>query len=213
MNDETSEPLRNSGGTAGNLKPFAPGRSGNPGGRPRGKSPSRMLAKVATVEQLKAICEKILALSAAGDIQAARLLFDRLDGRAPDSILLSIGQSPKPNELPDDFFERLVSDAETTCKRAFPQWDRAAEVVTLKWNAASEANNAPPMIIEIVRPCPVCEKETAPGCPETSRNVSSATLTPSAPPHEPTEPPPPPPKADPPQFREAYQRPSRCLDG
>lgn len=217
----------NPGGPLGGItgKGFLPGQSGCPGGKRKGRSPTKMLAQISTPDELRKVCESILTAASKGDIAAAKLIFDRLDGSVASILQMAAGPTPRPNELPDDFFERLVSDAETTCKRAFPQWDRAAEVVTLKWNAASEANNAPPMIIEIVRPCPVCEKETAPGCPETSRNVSSGTLTPPAPPHEPIavcapapapEPiappePPPAPETPPPvmQFREAYQRPSR----
>jgi hypothetical protein len=60
--------VSNSG--AKNLKPFPKGTSGNPKGRPPGKS-IRQLLKAATEAKNKAIVDKMMAMAAAGSERAA----------------------------------------------------------------------------------------------------------------------------------------------
>lgn len=71
-----------------NLKPFKPGQSGNPGGRPKG-SPSvtavirRLLEDEETVEKLG---KAILSQAARGNGAAMKLVVDRIDGPLPKKV-------------------------------------------------------------------------------------------------------------------------------
>ena len=57
-------------------RPFAPGQSGNPAGRPRGRGePARLRAALA--ERMPEIIEAVTSRALAGDTGAARLLLER----------------------------------------------------------------------------------------------------------------------------------------
>ena len=74
--EETSEPKVAS--AYPNLKPFQPGQSGNPAGRPRKKSKGEMLGAELTDDDLKAIFKKVVDAAKGGDLQAVRTVLDRV---------------------------------------------------------------------------------------------------------------------------------------
>jgi hypothetical protein len=82
-------------------KPFEPGNSGNPNGRPRGARNKVTLAIEALLDgEAEALTRKAIELAKAGDMQALRLCMDRLAPPRKDS--------PVAFDLPE---MKTVSDA------------------------------------------------------------------------------------------------------
>jgi Family of unknown function (DUF5681) len=86
-----------------NLRPWQPGASPNPGGRPKGESFQAVLR--AELEKLHAgktnrqvIAEKAVSMAVHGNLDAMKWVADRVDGKVPDRIETDI---PSP-ELLDD---------------------------------------------------------------------------------------------------------------
>ncbi len=67
-----------------NLKPFKPGQSGNPGGRPRDVI-TTMLREMIDV---KRFVEAVLTLAYVGDVPAIREVYRRMEGEPLQRILL-----------------------------------------------------------------------------------------------------------------------------
>jgi hypothetical protein len=73
--------------------PFVKGQSGNPGGRPKEKPWAEAL-RMALAEsdnesgkkKLRLLAEAVVQKGLEGDIQAAKEIGDRLDGKAPQAI-------------------------------------------------------------------------------------------------------------------------------
>ncbi len=73
------------GGVTGNG--FRPGRSGNPGGRPKGQSLTALLrAQLDKGNNAQALAKVIVDKALSGDIQFCKLILERLEGKAPDRI-------------------------------------------------------------------------------------------------------------------------------
>ena len=69
-------------------KPFEPGNSGNPSGRPRGSRNKVTLAIEALLEgEAEALTRKAIELAKAGDMQALKLCMDRLAPPRKDSLV------------------------------------------------------------------------------------------------------------------------------
>ena len=70
------------------------GESGNPGGRPSGALLGEVRAALrlevmsgrGDQKRLRRICQKLIDLAEQGDTRAATLIFDRLEGKAPQSV-------------------------------------------------------------------------------------------------------------------------------
>jgi len=56
---------------------FKPGQSGNPNGRPKDKTPATLLRK-SIADDLPDIVKKLVELAKEGDVQAAKILIDRV---------------------------------------------------------------------------------------------------------------------------------------
>jgi hypothetical protein len=89
-------PAQNSGETVAgrleNLKPWKPGQSGNPGGRPKGKLIDEALEELLLgndSELALAIAKKLLARAKAGEVKAIQLVAERVQGKPKRQIELS----------------------------------------------------------------------------------------------------------------------------
>src|SRR5262245_23559476 len=61
------------------LKPFRPGQSGNPNGRPRGSRNTTTIALESLLDgQAKALTQKAVDLALSGDLIALRICLDRI---------------------------------------------------------------------------------------------------------------------------------------
>ena len=79
---------------------FKPGQSGNPGGRPRGTSLTKLIAEVLEQDQLKdvdmkdakkvaeALANTIVKKAVEGDYRFAELVINRIDGKVPNPITI-----------------------------------------------------------------------------------------------------------------------------
>ncbi|WP_054760632.1 DUF5681 domain-containing protein [Methylomonas koyamae] len=56
---------------------FKPGQSGNPAGRPKDKTPATLLRK-AIADDMPDVVRKLVELAKEGDVQAAKVLLDRI---------------------------------------------------------------------------------------------------------------------------------------
>lgn len=141
----------NPGGPLGGItgKGFLPGQSGCPGGKRKGRSPTKMLAQISTPDELRKVCESILTAASKGDIAAAKLIFDRLDGSVASILQMAAGPTPRPNETPNEFFTRLCAEAESCTARTFPGWEKPAPHIKLKWNAAND-EPIKPMVVNVI---------------------------------------------------------------
>ena len=95
-------------GKSANLKHFQPGKSGNPGGRPKGTSITSVLRATLTEEDKLAIAKKLIAGARAGEMDKIREIIDRTEGKVPNR---------NENGQPGEFDERL-DDVETDVLRA-----------------------------------------------------------------------------------------------
>ena len=78
---------------------FQPGASGNPRGRPRGKTLSERLRKALTIKEQKAIIEVLIGMAKAGDLAATKLIFNYVDGlpvqKGEAQVEASLCQNPQ----------------------------------------------------------------------------------------------------------------------
>jgi Family of unknown function (DUF5681) len=91
-NNDKATPRRLRGGVTG--KGFEPGRSGNPGGRPKGTLLDRALVELLQADggrHSRAIAEKLIAKAQRGDVKAARLIAERTEGRPKQKIDMNMG--------------------------------------------------------------------------------------------------------------------------
>jgi hypothetical protein len=85
MSDQT-EPKRVIG------RPFQPGQSGNPNGRPKSKPFRKALSEALKAsdddsEILKAVALALVAKAKEGDVQAIKEIADRMDGKVAQAII------------------------------------------------------------------------------------------------------------------------------
>ncbi len=106
---------------------WKPGQSGNPAGKPKGTvslayALQRLLKK--EPEKLEAVARTLVDAAIAGDVAAARLLFERLDGNKPtgffsvhvDQSDRRVGIAISPQILSEIADSRRKYDAEKLCQ-------------------------------------------------------------------------------------------------
>ncbi len=88
---------------------FQPGTSGNPAGRPKGKTLSAWLQELLAVtpdngrSRAERLAEKLLEVAETGDVKALKLVIDRHDGRVPLHVQLEqITKAYDVGNSPDD---------------------------------------------------------------------------------------------------------------
>jgi hypothetical protein len=88
-------------------RPFAPGQSGNPGGR-RALPLTKALVGRVTTEQAEQLAQNLLAKALAGESWAMQMVWDRLEGKVPNR-----NEDGKPGD-----FDLDLSDVDTKSLRA-----------------------------------------------------------------------------------------------
>lgn len=90
---------------ADNLIPFKPGESGNPGGRPKGKSLTAVLRELLNQipqgdnkELKEAVVKALIKKALTGDTRALDIIFDRTDGKV--SLPLEVTEIQKIEYVP-----------------------------------------------------------------------------------------------------------------
>ena len=104
-------------------RPFKPGQSGNPGGRAKGgASIAAALRRTLTRPDAERIAQRLIADAQAGDVQATKLLLDRIDHPLAGPLAVALASSAnaqgaatfnvgvKPFELPDWHPSELTAD-------------------------------------------------------------------------------------------------------
>src|SRR5215213_10488485 len=93
--------MANPTGTPRNLRTFQKGRSGNPGGRPRGLSITRFVreellkpsAADATVTNAELVARTVVEHAVAGDPGVVKLVWEYVDGRPADAIRATVDET------------------------------------------------------------------------------------------------------------------------
>ena len=93
-------------GRVENLKPWKPGQSGNPGGRPRTRPHTDELAKLLEGEAPNSdgkswafvIAEALLKRARKGDVRAFAVLANRMEGRPHQSIAVDVNANMSLSE-------------------------------------------------------------------------------------------------------------------
>lgn len=88
---------QNSGKTAAKGRPFAPGSSGNPGGRPRIPEEVKEMAKAHTAEAISTLAEVMKDVSAppSARVNAAERLLDRAWGKSETTLNVNDNRAPR----------------------------------------------------------------------------------------------------------------------
>lgn len=127
-----------------NLKPFKPGQSGNPKGRPKSITLSeayrKMLAQVDETDPEKrtraeVLAEQMYVKAKTGDVQALREIADRVEGKAKQTVTLTLDK----REQIERAIDKLMADAAAHGKEV-TRGD-AIEVLSLFMPEASQLLN------------------------------------------------------------------------
>lgn len=90
-------------------RPFRPGQSGNPGGRPKSLTEFRLVARGHSARALRVLLGIMQSkkASAAARVAAVRELFDRAWGRPPQELLVEGSMVGVNAQLPGDTFDSM----------------------------------------------------------------------------------------------------------
>lgn len=108
-----------------NLTPFRPGQSGNPAGRPKQvgtkliREMAAELAEGSNETRLRRIVDALLTKAEAGDLEAVKIVFDRLEGRPRQSVSLDLGERERCERMVEGMIEaELAEGRECTREQA-----------------------------------------------------------------------------------------------
>ena len=92
--------------------PFQKGQSGNPGGRVKRKPISDMYVRILAQnpEKLRRFCETQIDLAIEGDVQAAKEITDRVEGKALQSVELNDNRTLNGAERLREIFEGAMAN-------------------------------------------------------------------------------------------------------
>ena len=98
---ETPPPLAQNG-AKGRGRPFEPGKSGNPNGRPRGHRNKAIMAMEALLEgEAEGLTRKVIEQGLAGDMVAMRICIDRLlPPRRDRPVVFELPKIESANDVP-----------------------------------------------------------------------------------------------------------------
>jgi hypothetical protein len=78
--------------------PFQPGQSGNPGGQRPKQFKQQFIAALneaaGDATKLRRVVDSIIAKAIEGDVAAASLIMDRVDGKVPQAVAGADGEGP-----------------------------------------------------------------------------------------------------------------------
>lgn len=96
-----------------NLRPFQTGQpSANPAGRPR-QVATKLLREMATAAlgdaegetRLRRIVDRLLSKAESGDLEAIKIVLDRLEGRPRQSVSLDMNERERYEQMVEQFIE------------------------------------------------------------------------------------------------------------
>lgn len=99
-----------------NLRPFKPGQSGNPAGRPKQvatkliREMASELAEGSNETRLRRIVDALLTKAEGGDLEAVKIVFDRLEGRPRQSVSLDIGERERAERMVEGMIEAEAAE-------------------------------------------------------------------------------------------------------
>jgi hypothetical protein len=105
-----------------NLKPFKPGQSGNPQGRPKSITLSEAYRKqLAMVDEsdpqkrsfAEVLAETMIKRAKTGDVPALKEIADRVEGKAKQTITLTTERREQMERAIDRMVERAAADGHT----------------------------------------------------------------------------------------------------
>ncbi|HKQ06797.1 MAG TPA: DUF5681 domain-containing protein [Blastocatellia bacterium] len=114
---------------------FQPGQSGNPNGRPRVSMTATLRRKVdeqmpgAAATYAEAIAERLCVKAALGDVRAATLIWDRLEGKATQPIELTATEKRREMwmRMVDDLAQKYKKPREQVIEDVIAREPEAAE--------------------------------------------------------------------------------------
>ena len=108
---------------------FRPGQSGNPGGRPAGKTIGAVLrdkldeADADGHTPAERIANTLIGLAVGGDVRAIGLIYDRVEGKPRQSVALDMGTGERGYHfIPER--DRRFDDGDGATETDFPDSDR-----------------------------------------------------------------------------------------
>lgn len=117
-------------------KRFKRGQSGNPSGRPIGsKNKATLIADQLFLEDLQGICESVIAQARSGNMQAAKIIFDRLVPPRKDRPI-SI-KLPKI-QTAEDILKAVAAITPSYCKRRNFSLGRRSNSSNLRYSCQSD---------------------------------------------------------------------------
>ena len=99
-----------------NLQPFRPGQSGNPAGRPKQvatrliREMAEELAEGSNETRLRRIVDALLTKAEGGDLEAVKIVFDRLEGRPRQAVTLDLGERERCERMVEGMIEAEAAE-------------------------------------------------------------------------------------------------------